>query len=191
MKEAGGLAHRLNVLGEVLHVLHRLSACAQLDRPLVELSCAAPARGHALSVHVQPPERADGVGMILSRGLLEPCPCLLVRRHRGPVGTSSSAASTAAGSEEEKKNIVSLQEYIDDLNKRQKWRQQLRKANTDHTNRLDESELRKFDSSLKKVNFCTLNMRYTKIYTSLYLRVINCPLQIHFLSFRIQLLYEK
>ena len=70
-------------------------------------------------------------------------------------------------SEEEKKNIVSLQEYIDDLNKRQKWRQQLRKANTDHTNRLDESELRKFDSSLKKVNFCTLNMRYTKIYTSL------------------------
>ena len=91
-------------------------------------------------------------------------------------------------SEEEKKNIVSLQEYIDDLNKRQKWRQQLRKANTDHTNRLDESELRKFDSSLKKVNFCTLNMRYTKIY---YLRVINCPLRIHFLSFRIQLLYEK
>ena len=65
-------------------------------------------------------------------------------------------------SEEEKKNIVSLQEYIDDLNKRQKWRQQLRKANTDHTNRLDESELRKFDSSLKKVNFCTLNMRYKK-----------------------------
>ena len=65
-------------------------------------------------------------------------------------------------SEEEKKNIISLQEYIDDLNKRQKWRQQLRKANTDHTNRLDESELRKFDSSLKKVNFCTLNMRYTK-----------------------------
>ena len=94
-------------------------------------------------------------------------------------------------SEEEKKNIVSLQEYIDDLNKRQKWRQQLRKANTDHTNRLDESELRKFDSSLKKVNFCTLNMRYTKIYTSLYLRVINCQLHIHFLSFRIQLLYEK
>ena len=56
-------------------------------------------------------------------------------------------------SEEEKKNIISLQEYIDDLNKRQKWRQQLRKANSDHTNRLDESELRKFDSSLKKVNF--------------------------------------
>ena len=25
-------------------------------------------------------------------------------------------------SEEEKKNIISLQEYIDDLNKRQKWR---------------------------------------------------------------------
>ena len=64
-------------------------------------------------------------------------------------------------SEEEKKNIISLQEYIDDLNKRQKWRQQLRKANTDNTNRLDESELRKFDSSLKKVNFGTLNMRYT------------------------------
>ena len=95
-------------------------------------------------------------------------------------------------SEEEKKNIVSLQEYIDDLNKRQKWRQQLRKANTDHTNRLDESELRKFDSSLKKVNFCTLNMRYTKKNLILsYLRVMNCPLHIHFLSFRIQLLYEK
>ena len=62
-------------------------------------------------------------------------------------------------SEEERKNIVSLQEYIDDLNKRQKWRQQLRKANTDQTNRLDESELRKFDSSLKKVNFSTLYMR--------------------------------
>ena len=62
-------------------------------------------------------------------------------------------------SEEEKKNIFSLQEYIDDLNKRQKWRQQLRKANTDQTNRLDESELRKFDSSLKKVNILTLNMR--------------------------------
>ena len=91
-------------------------------------------------------------------------------------------------SEEEKKNIVSLQEYIDDLNKRQKWRQQLRKANTDTTNRLDESELRKFDSSLKKVNFCTLNMRYIK---KSYLRVMNCPLHIHFLSFRIQLLYYK
>ena len=75
-------------------------------------------------------------------------------------------------SEEEKKNIVSLQEYIDDLNKRQKWRQQLRKANTDHTNRLDESELRKFDSSLKKVNFCTLNMPYTKKSTQVYICVL-------------------
>ena len=75
-------------------------------------------------------------------------------------------------SEEEKKNIVSLQEYIDDLNKRQKWRQQLRKANTDTTNRLDESELRKFDSSLKKVNFCTLNMRYIKKSTQVYICVL-------------------
>ena len=80
-------------------------------------------------------------------------------------------------SEEEKKNIISLQEYIDDLNKRQKWRQQLRKANTDHTNRLDESELRKFDSSLKKVNFCTLNMRYTKTRNS-----VICMLQtVHYI----------
>ena len=92
-------------------------------------------------------------------------------------------------SEEEKKNIISLQEYIDDLNKRQKWRQQLRKANTDHTNRLDESELRKFDSSLKKVNFCTLNMRYTKKFS--YLHVTNCPLNINSFSSRTQLLYEK
>ena len=106
--------------------------------------------------------------------------------------TSLTEPNAEEISEEEKKNIISLQEYIDDLNKRQKWRQQLRKANTDHTNRLDESELRKFDSSLKKVNFCTLNMRYTKKNLILsYLRVMNCPLHIHFLSFRIQLLYEK
>ena len=89
--------------------------------------------------------------------------------------TSLTEPNAEEISEEEKKNIISLQEYIDDLNKRQKWRQQLRKANTDHTNRLDESELRKFDSSLKKVNFCTLNMRYTKIISFSYLRVANCP----------------
>ena len=83
-------------------------------------------------------------------------------------------------SEEEKKNIISLQEYIDDLNKRQKWRQQLRKANTDHTNRLDESELRKFDSSLKKVNFCTSNWRYAKNIHKFHLRVTNCRLHSHF-----------
>ena len=67
----------LNGLGEVLHVRHRLGV-AQLDRPLVVLSCAAPARGYALSILVHHTERADGVGMILRRGLLDPCPRLLV-----------------------------------------------------------------------------------------------------------------
>ena len=76
MKEAGGIAHLLNVLGVDLHVLHRRGA-AQLDRPLVELSCAAPARGHARALGIHVPELADGAGVILSRGLLEPWPCLL------------------------------------------------------------------------------------------------------------------
>ena len=66
-----------DALYEVLHVLHRLGV-AQLDRPLPELSCAAPARGHAVTLEVHHPELADGVGIILSRGLLEPCPSLLV-----------------------------------------------------------------------------------------------------------------
>ena len=52
---------------------------------------------------------------------------------------------------EEKKDIISLKEYIDELTKRQQWRDQLRKQNSDFTNRLEESELRKLDSSLKKV----------------------------------------
>ena len=69
--------YRLNAPGEDLHVLHRVGT-AQLDRPLVMLSCAAPARGHALSVAVHHPERADGGGIILSRGLLEPRQRLLV-----------------------------------------------------------------------------------------------------------------
>lgn len=51
---------------------------------------------------------------------------------------------------EEKKDIISLKEYIDELTKRQQWREQLRKQNSDITNRLEESELRKLDSSLKK-----------------------------------------
>ena len=77
-KEAGGIhvAHVLNAPGEVLHVDHRLGV-AQLDRPLVELSCAAEARGHALSARVQRPEHAGGFRIILSRGPLEPYPCLL------------------------------------------------------------------------------------------------------------------
>ena len=54
-------------------------------------------------------------------------------------------------SEEEKRDILSLKEYIDELNKRQQWREHLRKQNIDLTSRLDESELRKLDSSLKKV----------------------------------------
>jgi len=69
--------YRLNVPGEELHVLHRVGI-TQLDRPLVVLSCAAPARGHAFSVAVHPPELADGVRIILSRGLLDPRQRLLV-----------------------------------------------------------------------------------------------------------------
>ena len=61
----------LNGLGEGLHGLHRLGA-AQLDRPLGVLSCAAPARGHALSDIVHHTELADGGGLILRRGLLDP-----------------------------------------------------------------------------------------------------------------------
>ena len=45
---------------------------AQLDRPLVVLSCAAPARGYALSRVVHHTELADGGGLILRRGLLDP-----------------------------------------------------------------------------------------------------------------------
>ena len=63
--------YRLNVLSEDLHVLHRLGM-AQLDRPLVVLSCAAVTRGHAFSVAVHRPELANGAGIILSRGLLDP-----------------------------------------------------------------------------------------------------------------------
>ena len=67
----------LNAPGEVLHVLHRIGV-AQLDRPLPVLSCAAPAWGHTLSGEVHETEPAGGVGIILRRGLLEPCPRLLV-----------------------------------------------------------------------------------------------------------------
>ena len=66
-----------DALGEGQHVLHRLGV-AQLDRPLVVLPCAAPARGHALTHAMHHPEQADGLGIILSRGLLEPWPCLLI-----------------------------------------------------------------------------------------------------------------
>ena len=62
--------------GEALHVRHG-TVVAQLDSPLVELSCAAPARGHALTLEIHHPELADGVGIILSRSLLEPWPCML------------------------------------------------------------------------------------------------------------------
>ena len=71
--------YRLNVPSEDLHVLHRHGA-AQLDRPRVVLSCAAPARGHALSVAVHRPELDDGAGTILSRGLLDPWQRLCVIR---------------------------------------------------------------------------------------------------------------
>ena len=67
MEEAGGLAHLLNVLGEDLHALHRRGA-AILDRPLVELSCAAVARGHALAHVIHRPELADGATRQSSHG---------------------------------------------------------------------------------------------------------------------------
>ena len=67
----------LNDLGDLLHALHRPGA-AQLDRPLVVLSCAAAARGHASSGDVHFPKHADGIGIILSRGPLEPWQRLLV-----------------------------------------------------------------------------------------------------------------
>ena len=61
----------LNGPGEVLYVLHRRGA-AQVDRPRAVLSCAAQARGHAISVAVHRTELADGGGLILRRGLLDP-----------------------------------------------------------------------------------------------------------------------
>ena len=54
-------------------------------------------------------------------------------------------------SEEEKKEVIALKDYIDELSKRQQWREHLRKQNSDLGKRLDESELRRLDSSLKKV----------------------------------------
>ena len=69
--DASPARYRLNARGEVLHALHR-SGVAQLDRPLVVLSCAAKARGHALSAAVHRTELADGLGLTLRRGLLDP-----------------------------------------------------------------------------------------------------------------------
>jgi len=63
--------YRLNGPGEGLHIHHRRGV-AQLDRPRVVLSSAAVARGHALSLVVHHTELADGVGLILRRGLLDP-----------------------------------------------------------------------------------------------------------------------
>ena len=65
-----------DALSEGLHVLHPLGL-AQPDRPVEELSCAAPARDHTCAVAIYHSERSDGSGIILSRGLLEPWPCLL------------------------------------------------------------------------------------------------------------------
>ena len=65
--------------------------------------------------------------------------------------TSEKNSNMDEISVEEKKDILSLKEYIEELKKRQQWREQLRKQNSDFTNRLEESELRKLDSSLKKV----------------------------------------
>ena len=54
-------------------------------------------------------------------------------------------------SEDEIRDINLLTEYIEDLKKRQQWREELRKQNFSQANRLDEGQLRKLDSSLKKV----------------------------------------
>ena len=71
------LRYLLNVLCEDLHGLHRLGV-AQLDRPLVVHSCAAPRAGLSLAVVVYVAELVDCLGTILSRGLLEPRLRLLV-----------------------------------------------------------------------------------------------------------------
>ena len=60
--------------------------------------------------------------------------------------------------ESEQRDLLSLKEYIDELDKRQKWKAHMRLQNSDLTKRLDESDLRKLDSSLKKVT-----TRYDKL----------------------------
>ena len=60
-------------------------------------------------------------------------------------------------SEDEKRDIKTLTEYIEELKKRHEWREDLRKQNSDLSNRLEEGQLRKLDSSLKKV---TLGLIY-------------------------------
>ena len=54
-------------------------------------------------------------------------------------------------SEEQKRDINILTDYIEDLKKRQEWREDLRIRNSNQSNRLEEGQLRKLDSSLKKV----------------------------------------
>ena len=54
-------------------------------------------------------------------------------------------------SEDQKRDINNLTDYIEDLKKRQEWREDLRIRNSDQSNRLEEEQLRKLDSSLKKV----------------------------------------
>ena len=54
-------------------------------------------------------------------------------------------------SEDQKRDINNLTDYIEDLKKRQEWREDLRIRNSDQSNRLEEGQLRKLDSSLKKV----------------------------------------
>ena len=53
--------------------------------------------------------------------------------------------------ESEQRDLLSLKEYIDELDKRQQWKAHMRLQNSDLTKRLDENGLRKLDSSLKKV----------------------------------------
>ena len=103
----------------------------------VVLSCAAPARGHALSVGVYRPKLADGGGLILRRGLLDPRQRLLgvhidtlslavhgaalplaqsvtplatdlVRRHRSPVVDRHALAPEVGGADTQSRFDVAL-----------------------------------------------------------------------------------
>ena len=67
----------LNVRCEALQILRRVGV-TQLDRPLVVLSCAAPRAGLSFAQVVHHAELVECLGLILSRGLLEPRLRLLV-----------------------------------------------------------------------------------------------------------------
>ena len=73
----------LNVVVQVIHVLHRLHV-AQRDRTLEELMTATPARLLAEPSASHEPELPNRSGKILRRGLLKPHQRLLVVRGVDP-----------------------------------------------------------------------------------------------------------